>query len=102
MARKVADNARDDIRYFGTLSENGREAMAGEAQRDIQIMAQMAIATINAGDAATTDYIMKHLQSVAGSSAIAPGTVNQVIQELQGMRNAQQQQQQQVVLPDNR
>lgn len=91
----MADNARDDIRYIGSMGERSREVMAGEAQRDIQIMAQMAMETIRSGDNATSDYIIKNLQSVANSSAVPAGTINQVIQELQGMRQAQQQ----VVIP---
>ena len=91
MARKVVDNARDDIRYAGTLSESGRESMANESQRDIQIMAQMAMETIRSGDNATTDYIIKNLQSVANNPAVSSGTIHQVIQELQSMQKMPQQ-----------
>jgi hypothetical protein len=90
MARKVVDNARDDIHYSGSLSENGREAMAGESQRDLQIMAQMAIETMRSGDNATTDYIFKTLQGVANSEALQPGAVAQMLQQLNQMRTQPQ------------
>ena len=96
MTKKVVDNARDDIRYIGSLGEDGRESMTNESQRDIQIMAQMAMETIRSGDKATTDYIIKNLQSVAGNGAVAGGTIPQLIQELQNMQKSQQQQ---VVMP---
>ncbi len=91
MARKVVDNARDDIRYIGSLSESGRESMANESQRDIQIMGQMAMATIRSGDAATTDYIIKNLRSVSNSAAVNPAMIQQVIQEIENVRKMPQQ-----------
>jgi hypothetical protein len=91
MAKKVADNARDDIKYFGTLGESGRESMAGEAQRDLQIMAQMAMASVRANDKATTDYIIKNLQSVANNPGAPAGMANQIIQQLNEMLKMPQQ-----------
>jgi hypothetical protein len=94
MARKVADNARDDIRYFETLSDNGREAMAGEANRNVQIMAQMAMAAIRANDKATTDYIIQGLQPIMNAQSLQPGTIRQLTDELQRMRSGTPQLQQ--------
>lgn len=91
MARKVVDNARDDIRYINTLSESGRESMVNEAQRDVSIMSQMALETIRSGDKATTDYIVKNLQSIANSTALQSGAVQQLIQDIQNMQKAPQQ-----------
>jgi len=92
MAKKVADNARDDIRYAGSLDDNGKEQMAGEVQRDISIMSQLAVETIRAGDKATADYIIHSLQALSSNTAIQPGTIQQVVQELQNMQKAPQQQ----------
>ncbi len=95
MARKVADNARDDIRYIGTLPDDARESSAGETQRDMSLISQLAVETIRGGDKATTDYIIAQIRGLADNPAAANLHVQQVIQELQQM----QAQPQQVQLP---
>ncbi len=91
IARKVADNARDDIRYSGTLPDDVREASGGEIQRDISLMSQLALESIRSGDKATTDYIMGNLRSVADNPAAAGANIPQVISELQRMQSQPQQ-----------
>ncbi len=95
MARKVADNARDDIRYYGTLPDDAREANANDVQRDISLMSQLSLEAIRAGDKATTDYIIGNLRSIADNPAAAGGNVQALIGELTRM----QQQPQQVQMP---
>lgn len=91
MARKVVDNARDDIRYYSSLSETGREQMGDEAQRDVQIIAQMAMASIRNGDKATTDYILNSLVPITNTQALPPGTIGQLTEELKRMSTGQPQ-----------
>lgn len=91
MAKKVVDNARDDIHYIGSLDDNGREAMGNDAQRDISVMSQMALETIRSGDKATTDYIIQNLQGLLNSGAIPTASLQQLIQELQTMQKNPQQ-----------
>lgn len=88
MAKKVSDNARDDVRYLGSLDDNGREAMGNDAQRDVSIMSQMSLQTIRSGDKATADYIIQSLQGLLNNSALPTGSIQQLIQELQTMQKA--------------
>jgi hypothetical protein len=87
MIRKVADNARDDIRYAGTLPDDTRESMANELQRDMSIISQGAVEAIRAGDKATADYIITQLRGLADNPAAANAHVPQIIQELQQMES---------------
>jgi hypothetical protein len=93
MARKIADNARDDIRYVGTLSENQREGMANEVQRDISLMSQMALETIRSGDKATTDYIVSNLRSITDNPGAVGINIPQLVAEIQRMQQSPQQMQ---------
>jgi hypothetical protein len=91
LARKVAENARDDIRYTGTLPTETIEASANDIQRDMSIMSQSAIEAIRAGDKATAEHIIGLFRTITDNPAAANAHIPQIIQELQQMENQPQQ-----------
>jgi hypothetical protein len=91
IARKVAENARDDIRYTGTLPAETIEASANDIQRDMSIMSQSAIEAIRSGDKTTANHIIGLFRTIENDPAAANAHVPQIIQELTQMMNQPQQ-----------
>lgn len=85
IAQKAADNARDDIRYTGSLSEADRESMGNEVQRDMSLMSGLAIEAIRSGDKATANHILENLRGIANDPGASGANVQQLIQQIQQM-----------------